>query len=850
MDSIFDVSCHLYLDSPIPYFDRKIGQIESPDPDEVKVWIDEQMSKINIGGQYKFKFLEDGEEYSLKIKDVFFTIKYDNYYFRFFPYSESLTIDDILTQMMTGGNQKRKQSWLKLYNLIKTAEHKLYNAKCQLIVLPIKIKEKDRFYTPRLLGTFSKLETNDLEEIKVWIDECLRNINVGGEWVYGEKEGVSPGTDKYYLENNPYKILDVQFAFETNLNGETHINTYMPSQGNDLDAILNEVQEATQGPQIPWEEKLKRNLQRNRLGKAHYNNLIKNSELNKIDYIIDFYANDVLLSEFPSANQDDIRVWVDEKLAAVSLNGQVSNYISEELLKERKQKNYRNISRRELKSKIKRLEFYIWVRDLNKLDLDGSPAMIWSETFDPSKKESLDDLLKKLDRHVIKYFKDIKDPNFEYYTGLSDEKGDVNNLLSKKDAGVQISLAAEKEPETLSATLRSLRSLRKTQPDKIKDFLRAFQAAFEEGVENQIEEDLEQVALMQAKQVCKIEKEASSKYLPDIFNKHKQFIVRVFGVVRQTGKHHLLDSIEVTHKDDIQIYIDKVLSDVFIGKILPNGEEILNIKISIFCLVGGHAYYFDYYPFYDKINLSKELDKIEEKSEFEYKLNKKANFKKQYVDRLPPDVIEAKFRLDIDCDPGFEEVLIDTKYFKDSNFIIPWVDECLRNTNIGGKFEKDGKLCKIEFVTFTFYKFDINAGYIKNLYYTPNFKHARALDEILKELDSYSIKEIPNLASDLPPRLFKKAQSVIQMGQPDLAGKGIAEIIKFLTQRISGPTKSQTLGKLRDKIWNLDEREIASKKSPATASLGQSITFIKTVLQGHSPEYIRSVLASTVKYLY
>lgn len=438
-DKIFHVSCHVKLHTPIKPFDRKISEIETSDPNEIKVWMDEQMSNINVGGQHEFSFIEDGEKFRFRIEDVFFAITYGDLYFRFFPYTEKLTIDEVLNHM-----QEIKQSF----------------------------------------------------------------------------------------------------------------------------------------------------------------------------------------------------------------------------------------------------------------------------------KESYD----------------------------------------------KISLAEEKDPETLSATLRDLR---KTQPDQIKDFLRAFQAAFEEGVENQIEEDLEETALMQAKQVCKIDKRsswvlkmASDKYQNSNFTFYVKCIIDIGSENYNDRTGRLEDEIELPftkeNEDIISVWIDEKLSKIPIG--MP-------------------------YPQY---------------------LNSKQPPTQQPFDNTFT-IKTVWFEL----------------YIKDAGVPIIWEPYF----PLGSKW-----ISSLEVIFKNFHK-EIN-------------RYLALTDEELEE--EFGIKK----SSSLQPRLLKLAQSVIQMGQPELAGKGVAEIVKFLMQRIPASKQQQTLAKLRDKIWNLDEREIASKKSPATASLGQSITFIKTVLQGHSPEYIRSVLASTVKYLY
>lgn len=95
---------------------------------------------------------------------------------------------------------------------------------------------------------------------------------------------------------------------------------------------------------------------------------------------------------------------------------------------------------------------------------------------------------------------------------------------------------------------------------------------------------------------------------------------------------------------------------------------------------------------------------------------------------------------------------------------------------------------------------------------------------------------------NIDQRLRCYAANYIEMGDPQTAGKGIADIVKFLLRRIDESKRSSAIERLKMKILNLNESEISSKKTPPSASLGQSITFIKTILIGHDPAYIRQVL--------
>jgi transcription termination factor NusB len=95
-------------------------------------------------------------------------------------------------------------------------------------------------------------------------------------------------------------------------------------------------------------------------------------------------------------------------------------------------------------------------------------------------------------------------------------------------------------------------------------------------------------------------------------------------------------------------------------------------------------------------------------------------------------------------------------------------------------------------------------------------------------------------------RLLKLGQSVIN-SDIEITGKGIAEIIQFILRKVPYQKRPYAIMKIRQKIWNLDEYDIASKKSPDTASIGQAITFIKTLLNGRQPGYVRSVINEVVK---
>ena len=98
-------------------------------------------------------------------------------------------------------------------------------------------------------------------------------------------------------------------------------------------------------------------------------------------------------------------------------------------------------------------------------------------------------------------------------------------------------------------------------------------------------------------------------------------------------------------------------------------------------------------------------------------------------------------------------------------------------------------------------------------------------------------------------RILKLAQVADSLGNPVFTGKAVAEIIRFLLRKIEYSKRPNAIMQLKKKITYLNEYDMASKKSPETASLGQSITFIKTLLNGRQPSYIRSVLSEIARHL-
>jgi transcription termination factor NusB len=107
-----------------------------------------------------------------------------------------------------------------------------------------------------------------------------------------------------------------------------------------------------------------------------------------------------------------------------------------------------------------------------------------------------------------------------------------------------------------------------------------------------------------------------------------------------------------------------------------------------------------------------------------------------------------------------------------------------------------------------------------------------------------AITILPNIKETM-----QKAASAIELGNPEYAGKYLADIVKFLMRRISTERRQKSIDSLRQKIYYMNEYNMAAKRVPASSAMGQSITLLKHILLEHPPQYIRSVLNSVVKHL-
>ncbi len=99
------------------------------------------------------------------------------------------------------------------------------------------------------------------------------------------------------------------------------------------------------------------------------------------------------------------------------------------------------------------------------------------------------------------------------------------------------------------------------------------------------------------------------------------------------------------------------------------------------------------------------------------------------------------------------------------------------------------------------------------------------------------------------PKKMVKNAAISELGDAAAVGAYLANIVKFTVQRISDEKRPGALESLKNKLYSLNETEISSKKMPASAAMGQSITFVKHVLFNHDSTYIREVLNNLVRNL-
>ena len=100
----------------------------------------------------------------------------------------------------------------------------------------------------------------------------------------------------------------------------------------------------------------------------------------------------------------------------------------------------------------------------------------------------------------------------------------------------------------------------------------------------------------------------------------------------------------------------------------------------------------------------------------------------------------------------------------------------------------------------------------------------------------------------LKKKLVKNA-AVAELGDPQLVGKYLADIVRFTLNRVPPESRQSALDSLRSKFYSFNANEIAKKNLPPMSAIGQSITFVKHVLINQDASYVREVLNNIVRHL-
>jgi hypothetical protein len=101
----------------------------------------------------------------------------------------------------------------------------------------------------------------------------------------------------------------------------------------------------------------------------------------------------------------------------------------------------------------------------------------------------------------------------------------------------------------------------------------------------------------------------------------------------------------------------------------------------------------------------------------------------------------------------------------------------------------------------------------------------------------------------LNKKLVKMA-TVSELGAPVQVGQYLANIIRFILNRLEPDKRTTAMEALRNKFYSMNADEIAQKTSPPSAGVGQAITFVKHVLFNQNTQYIREVLNNVSRNLY
>lgn len=130
------------------------------------------------------------------------------------------------------------------------------------------------------------------------------------------------------------------------------------------------------------------------------------------------------------------------------------------------------------------------------------------------------------------------------------------------------------------------------------------------------------------------------------------------------------------------------------------------------------------------------------------------------------------------------------------------------------------------------------------------FKDAfdRAMEQNLEDHQTIALMEAKkSLGSNINYRLYSLGQ-IMMSSNPTQVGQSLAQVVKVLLSRVPHD-KAKAYGIIRNKILSINPGSLSSQDFPATASYGQAITLIKTMLYGYDLKFVTEALNSLVKNL-
>jgi hypothetical protein len=77
----------------------------------------------------------------------------------------------------------------------------------------------------------------------------------------------------------------------------------------------------------------------------------------------------------------------------------------------------------------------------------------------------------------------------------------------------------------------------------------------------------------------------------------------------------------------------------------------------------------------------------------------------------------------------------------------------------------------------------------------------------------------------------------------------MANTIKFMLMKIKPESRQKVINNIKRKMYLVNYVELSNKHMPATSSIGQAITFVKTLLMGQHHNDIREILTSIIENL-